>query len=265
MNYQESLAGAAAAKFQGSDRPALEAYAEILGVQFHPNISDEKLRARMLENLGEAAPVIEPTPTVPQTNGNELTLEQLYRLDLTPQAAKQSGWQGRRRLISIVRPVAEKTCNWFNFRWGGFPYTVPFNTQVSVPHPIYHNIKQSNHKDLKQRRSVGPDGTQKMHNDYRETNRFNLQDLGDDPKTAHLPVSLKDQCQRIARLENYWADCLVDPEKDSAAAAKGRHRLTVLCRRLRVRYPKGESAWDMRDRILRRLGFDVDMMEEFAA
>jgi len=142
------LTDAIANDFKGLDRKELEAYAEYMGVQFHPNLGDERLRGRILEKLGKEAvefsdgEIVEPKE-IPQ---GDLSVEELMSLNLTPNGA----WEGRKYMISIVRPDSYKGNQPQPFNWGRYRVMVPWGKPVSVAHPIYQIIKNANQKELEQ-------------------------------------------------------------------------------------------------------------------
>lgn len=254
MSNTDNLARAIGKDFKGCSRAELEAFAGQIGVEFHPNIGDEKLRARMMEKLGKEPVEMPGTNEVQQVDGpdaeeagdHHLSLKELMKLNLTPDGL----WEGRRRLVTIVRPDNFKGNAPHPFRWGRALCTIPYNRMVSVPYPIYHIIRNSDYKEVEQERTTGRDGTPRVINHYVTQNRWRYNDLGDDPKTEHLPVSQKDQFQQVA-------------ERSGLFAEWDRRQLTRLARRITgIRYPKGAEAGEIRDAILMKLGYDVDMLDD---
>lgn len=253
----DHLAQAAAEDFAKSGRAELEAFAEMIGVSFHPNIGDEKLRDRLLEKLGKKVHEFPAEPTEQQVEdraqdiGAGMDLNELFKLNLSPDGP----WQGRRRMVQISRPEGWKGNQPQPFRWGRSMVMVPFNRPVSVPYPVYHIMKNSVYKELRQIRETASDGTGRIRNTYEERNRWNLTDMGDDQSTAHLPVSQKEQFRYLA-------------ENTGMFKNMARRQLILLARRLRVRIPNqidpGEQGdQSIRDRVLAKLGYD--MLLDFAA
>lgn len=254
-----SLALAAQNAFEDCDRKELEEHAETLGVQFHPNIKDENLRDRLLENLGHAPREIPDEPTeqdhadrssagLPDGGrSGELSTRELFGMNLTPKGK----WQGRRRVVSIQRPTeSPKARAPHVLQWGKSMATIPFNKAVSIPYPFYHILKNSTFKELHQKTRVDDDGVPHKVNNYEEINRFSLTDMGDDPDTAHLPVSHKDQFRRIAEA----TDMLRSDDINKA-------RLLQIARRLRLRIPRQAESGEVREVILRKIGYDTLMMD----
>lgn len=261
MTNPDHLARSAAEDFASATRPELEAFAEMLDVSYHPNIGDEKLKERLLAKLGKGVPDGDRTLPhefiTPNADGEsgmndaqkhdvETTavddVTGLIQLNLTP----DSTWQGRRRLVQITRPEGMKGVYPQPFRWGRNLCMVPFNKTVSVPYPIYHLIKNSNFKEVRQVRSTGDDGTPRIINKFTVHNRWNLTDIGDDPATINLPVSQKDQFRRVAEACGMFEEW-------------PRRKLVALARRLRVRFRRDDSQEDIRLSILEKIGFDIEM------
>lgn len=243
------LTDAIASDFKGLSRAELEGYADYMGVQYHPNIKDENLRSRILEKLGKdpiemtGAGIVTPdTPPV-----GELTVAQLMALNLTPDGA----WGGRRRMVTIVRPDSYKGNQPQPFNWGRYRVMVPWARPVSVAYPIFEIIKNAESKELYQVRDHGRDGTPKIINELSVNNRFRYTDMGDDPTTAHLPISQQDQFRQVAEMTEFFNGW--DARK-----------MMRLAQRLRLRYPPKSTFEDLRDIVLSSLGYDVDFMD-FAA
>lgn len=251
MSENQNLTRAIADDFKSVSGPELKAFANQLGVDYHPNIGDEKLRARMLHKLGREVVEIPGDDEFEQVSGpvpggpEGIPIKELMALNLTPDGI----WQGRRRIVSIVRPDIYKGTQPHPFRWGRHLCMIPYNRPVSVPYPIYHIMRRSEFKEVEQVRTQGRDGTPKIVNHFTTVNRWRYTDMGDDPKTAHLPVSQKQQFRQVAEATDLF---------------KGwnRRELTRLARRLtNIRYPKGGDAEEIRDAILQKLGYDVDLLE----
>jgi len=240
-------------RFVNSDRADLEAFASVLGIDYHPNIGDEKLRARMLESLGERVEDAPPEISLPEPEAagrlSKDQLEFLLGLNLTSNCGK---WPGRRRIVSIVRPDEYKGLRPHPFRWHNMTVFVPWNTPSSVPWPIYQIIKNSNHVEVIENDYVREGKKSRSTWDTRMVNRWNFTDLGDDPATAHLPLDQKEQFRIIA-------------EDQDLFRGYSKRKMTVVARRLKLRYPRGAEAEEIREIVLRSLGYDVDMMEELAA
>lgn len=258
----KGLALAASDGFENSSREELEAYAEILGVKFHPNCGDDTLRNRLLENLGQAPREIpnEPDDEEAATRKEEnaemadvrshaepLSLKELFALNLTPDGK----WQGRRRRIMIQRPVespkarAPHAC-----QWGRSMITIPLNKAVSVPYPFYHILKNANYKELEQKTRIDEDGVPHRVNIYHRANRFSLSDMDDDERTSHLPVSQNDQFRRIVEATDMLRDQRVTDRM-----------LLMIARRLRLRLPRQAGRDEIRDTIMRKLGYDTMLMD----
>jgi len=234
--------------FTGLDRKELEAFAEYMGVDYHPNIGDERLRGRILEKLGkEPLEITDEGVVTPNTPTGKLGLQELMALNLLPDGA----WEGRKRIVSIVRPDSYKGNQAHPFNWGRYRVMVPWAKPVSVAYPIYDIIKNANFKEVYQVRTTGRDGTPKIVNEFSTHNRFRFTDMGDDPATAHLPESQQDQFRQIVEMTNYFEGW-------------DTRRLARVARRLSLRYPRGADFEELRDIVLSSLGYDVDMME-FAA
>ena len=244
------LTQAMQADFEGVDRKELEAFAMYMGVDYHPNIGDERLRGRILEKLGkEPIEFVDGEGAVSSDAPSDgpLSMQDLMGLNLTANGV----WDGRKRIVSIVRPDEYKGNQAHPFNWGRYRVTVPWGRPVSVAYPIFDIIKNANYKEIFQVRTTGRDGTPKIVNEFTTVNRFRPTDMGDDPQTAHLPESQQDQFRRIAEMTNYFEGW--DARKMARTA-----------RRLSLRYPRGASYEELRDIILLSIGYDVDMME-FAA
>lgn len=293
------LTQATQSNFVDCGRQELEAFAEVLGVKFSPNIGDENLRARMVEHLGgkpvetivEAGQARKPDEPEKQP-AQKITVDDLMALNLTPQGK----WQGRRHMVQIIRPENFKGHRPQPFNWAGYQVLVPWNKLISVPYPIYEQIKNAEHihveTEMDSRHGTKPISESTM----RMVNRWNFTDAGVDPTTAHLPRSQKQQFRWIAEMSGMWRD-LIRPagyyttqglpvEKDDdgqyvrpdgkvidrskvrtrteADTQRDKRHLTRIARRLRLRYERGASAMDIRDVILRKLGYDVDLMDEAA-
>lgn len=252
----EDLATASESEFKSSTREELEAFAAMLQVEFHPNIKDDNLRARLMTKLGRQ--VNEFPSELPAQQAEDQAAEvssgsvqELYALNLTPDGR----WEGRRRIITITRPEGWKGRQPLPVRWGRSMVMVPFGVTVSVPYPVYNILRRSKYKELEQIKTMGKDGVLKPRNVFHERSRFNLQDLGDDNKTVGLPVSQKEQFRQISVM----TDNLMKLD---------RRKLIIMARRLRVRIPKAlepgdEGTQQIRDAIRAKLGFDVLM--DFAA
>lgn len=257
MSYTvASLAEAIATNFVHCDRPALEAYAEMMEVKHSPKIGTETLRERMMETVGktldagqavEAAedPKARPFEVVPPEEYSSEELNNLMQLNLTSNGV----WEGRRRKITLQKPDYMKGQQAHPFTWGRSQTMVPWNTQqpVSVPYPVYNMLQSMVHKELEQERTTARDGTPKIVNHYIDVKRFQWGDYGDDPETLHLPRSQKEQFRAVAEACGYFEDW-------------NRTALARLCRRLRVRYPRGTELEEVREMILLKLGFDLDMI-----
>ena len=246
------LTQAIQADFEGVDRKELEAFAAYMGVEYHPNIGDERLRGRILEKLGKGPVEMTAedgvvTPNAPGKPDGLLSIPELMGLNLGPNGA----WEGRKRMVSIVRPDEYKGNNAHPFNWGRYRVMIPWGRPVSVAYPIFDIIKNANFKEVYQVRTAGRDGTPKIVNEFTTLNRFRFTDMGDDPATAHLPTSQQDQFSQIAERSNFFEGWDV-------------RKMTRTARRLNLRYPRGATYEELRDIILTSLGYDVDLME-FAA
>ena len=239
------LTDAIAKDFNDLNRKELEAYAEYMGVEYHPNIGDERLRGRILEKLGkEPIEIANDEVVTPDVPSGELSVADLMGLNLTSDGA----WEGRRRRVSIVRPDSYKGNQPQPFNWGRYRVMVPWGVPVSVAYPIYGIMQSANFKEVEQVRTTGRDGTPKIINETSIHNRFRFTDMGDDETTAHLPVSQKDQFRQIAEMTNYFSGW--DARK-----------MNRLCRRLKLRFPRGAEFEELRDIVLTYLNYDVDLMD----
>jgi hypothetical protein len=131
-----------------------------------------------------------------------------------------------------------------------------------VPYPIYNIMKDCRHIEMTYRSMDKEQG--KAHYAREIVNRFSMTDMGDDPKTAHLPESVHDQFRQFAERSNFFR-----ADGNSEDALRNQRRLlSLVARRLEVRLSRDYSNEEMREAILRYLGYDVDMMyfeEEKAA
>jgi len=250
-----NLAGAIANRFQDCDREKLEAFANAMEIDFHPNIKDERLRDRMLERIGmrlddgEAVevptnPGARPFEDVLPQELDKADLARLARLNLGPDGK----WEGRRRLVNVPRPETMKGQQAHPWTWGRHQVMVPWGVQVSVPYPIYNMMKNTTYIEIEQERTTDRRGTPKIINHKTEQNRFNFADFGDDPKTIDLPRSQKEQFRMIAEATDFFAGW-------------NRTQLARICRRLSLRYERGTEVEAIREIILYALGFDPDLID----
>ena len=251
-----NLAEAIANNFATCNREQLEAFAEMMEIDFHPNIADERLRDRMLDRIGKTLNQGEPLEisSDPSAEAFEVRapdkyttkdLNELMALNLTPNGK----WEGRRRKVSVPKPENLKGQQAHPFSWGKHMVMVPWNVPVSVPYPIYEILRNGQSFQIEQERTTDKRGTPKIINHRVEEMRFRYADMGDDPETLNRPTSQREQFRKVAEATEYFKDW-------------NRAQLARLCKRLALRYERGIDTAEIRDLVLRSLRYDPDMLED---
>lgn len=238
------LRTAAEKRFVGVERGTLTGFCDVLGVPYEGTTSVKVLRQSLLDALGVYHELAGGKPATnasveietPEYGGDDVTVEDLFRLNLRPQGM----WQGRRRIIMLHRAADHVTTYPQFVAWKELHCYVPYGVESSLPYPIYlilENTKAG--RRLVRKRKVDEDGRIYYEEQWVPHQRFMYTDLGDDPATAHLPRDIREQYLWLYHKTNQFDGYSLRQIKDMA-------------RKLQI-YIRGEEAkeWQKSDYLAR--------------
>lgn len=248
------LMKAAENEFEGADLDALREYCERMGIEYHPNNNADTLRKRLTAALGEYREV-----SGEDTDGLGVSSQQQKIKALVGINLRSTGkWEGRRRMIQLHRSMSnENTSRPQFFAWGRLHVYVPFGVACSIPYPIWNILKDTSGKKMERKRRVDDDGRIRFEEVWVNNERFMYSDMGDDPATAHLPVSELDRISRLHDLTNGFK-------------GYGTRQFRAMCLALHITPQADWEPQDFRNAVLRRCGLtdshvDLSTPEEAAA
>jgi len=197
MNGIRSLAEAANDNFNGVTPDELDSYCEQMNVPVRKNSTmDWKLaQVRAALEQGAKAGIVETNQKAPRDiRGKQLNLRAMGR------------WEGRRRKVIMLEQEQDTKSSWRCISWDGNQILVHTGMEVSIPYPHYNILKDASREIYTVRNVPLPGGGIERQESTRYTQHIPYSDLGDDPKTAHLPTSYIERAQIEARSKKYYKD-----------------------------------------------------------
>lgn len=230
--------------FEGLERDQLKQAAEQLGVQFAPQTNNDTLRKKLQEAIGwtdgtlPAAEVADIRASAPSSAGLSLT-------STPPNLGPSGRWGGRYRRIRLTRTDFYKNFAAFPVSWEGQIKYFHFDTDVDMPWPYYEALR--NMVETSITKTLSPDGRSAT---TRETSRqaVPFSDLGNTPGTEHLPTSMVEYVQAVAKSCGNFATA---PRRDLIRVLRWLHgpQANVMAKDLKDD--------EVRDQILIFIGVDI--------
>lgn len=227
--------------FEGVDKDGLKQLLRAAGAKVAPNAGEEWMKNAIRRLAGgEQAQEIAP----PSSN--------VVPLGAMPNLTPNGRWTGRRHLVTVINTSGDPKLKGITVHWEGKPEDLLFNQPKSIGEPWWNVIKTTRTTLTSWRTVTENDGTKRILIEDSTVPTISYHYGGLDPETAHLPGSLLEYYQILAR------------QKDNFARYKRRPLLTILSQ---LRPELGESRTkdmadaDLRYEILKFLGPDFSMGE----
>lgn len=226
--------------FEGVDKDGLRQLCKGAKIKVAPNAGDDWMKQALRRVAkGEQADSIAPAAVAALP-------------DAMPNLTANGIWGGRRHFVTVLNNSGDANVKGLAVHWEGKPEEFLFNVRKSVGEPWWNRIKEGQTATVTWRPVTEADGTKRIHIEDRLTPTISYHWDGVDPATAHLPGSLLEYYQILAK------------QKDNFARYKRRPLLRILSE---LRPDIGETRTekmkdsDLRYEILKFLGPEFSMGE----
>lgn len=200
-----------ASNFEDADRDALNKAHEIKHGFASPDIPDDELRRRLVQDFKPTEDG--PAPTMHPASHGERSPTARTPNGKIPNLRVSGKWEGRMRRVTIYKFREESQAGAQKIGWEGVFWAVPLGVKVDMPWPYWQSLAGSEHPTLGH---VGgtdfidhcsndvtewvkeKDGKLVAHRTPRRLATIRFEDHGDTPGTEHLPESYLQHFQREA-------------------------------------------------------------------
>lgn len=232
--------------FEGLTRDELKLAAEIVGVEYAPQTNTETLRKKLQDAIGlVSAPLTDKQVTDIAADAPKAGQAKVSLTSNPPNLGAAGRWGGRYRRVRLTKTDFYQKFNAFPLTWEGQTLYFHFDIEVDMPWPYYEVLKNMRETRITQKLSA--DGKSVVKN---ETTHqvMPFSDHGDTPGTAHLPCSMIEYVQAVAKSCNHFADT---PRRDLIRVMRWLHgpQANVAMKDL--------SDDDIRDQLLTFIGVDI--------
>lgn len=223
--------------FEGVDKEGLKQLLRSAKQKVPPNAGEEWMKNAIRRLASGEAPEEVPATVTPIAMPN-----------LTPNGI----WTGRRHLVTVINNTGDPNLKGLTVHWEGKPCDFLFGVEKSVGEPWWNVVKTTRTTLLSWSTVTENDGTKRIVYKDNTTPSISYHYGGVDPETEHLPGSLLEYFQNLAR------------QKDNFKRYKRRPLLNILSQ---LRPEIGEtrtekmSDSDLRYAVLQFLGPDFSMDE----
>lgn len=229
--------------FEGLERDDLKAAAEMLGVEYAPQTNNETLRKKLQEAIGTVNGTLQAAAVQQIAAASSAKAPDL---SATPPNLGPSGtWGGRYRRIRLTKTDFYKNFNAFPLSWEGQVKYFHFDTDVDMPWPYYEVLRNMIETTIT--KDLSPDGRSAI---TKESKRQAVpySDMGDTPGTGHLPCSMIEYVQAVAKGTSNFAQA---PRRDLIRVMRWLHgpQVNVMLKDL--------TDDEIRDQLLTFIGVDI--------
>ena len=154
-------------RFQGLTREELRQAGNELGIPFGPNTSEDTMRKKLCEKLGEIGGELQIPDDPPVSK--PVPLRRMQR----PRLAPGDKWEGRCHRVRIHRNEESKNHKYCLLSWEFVRKSFPYEETIDMPEPYFFVLKNAQIGTIEQIPLMDTKGRYGTENKEVFTNRFN--------------------------------------------------------------------------------------------